>query len=365
MIYKIEIITVNATSGIEEVNNITSLVDTGFSVVEKLDESLDIGTIVLNNTDVSTPYNIFDIVDITIDSTLEYSFRIGGDSISVVGKNPLTYKHTLSLIEHTKILERELISGKTFTQPLSTTATRLTLWDVVQTLRNTVPLETNNLYPSTRLFGIPITLQTYLDSIESPEFTFKDITLRDALNDVAGYVDAVVRLDRDGNLIFDFYNELLNVISSEINILEKSKQRTADYYATDMTVDSLNIVSDKGIDGIEYYPAKNTYTSLRSDSYIFDFTKSFCPTQKPIYRINKVYVFQQLVVEDGVGTPTYVSGEYEIDITDRVLEQQAYKGLKVDSPTSLIDKRDEDNFYQSTTIYYDYGKKNIITKEAK
>lgn len=358
MDYKIIIRSVSSDN-VTTNEDITNDVNTGFSIVEKLNEELDIGSMEIAFSNRSTPYGMFDIIRILIDDVLTYSMRIGGDMVKLVSKKPLTYSHSLSLVEHTKILERIVISGKTFTQPTDG-STQLSLYDVMDTLIKVFPLETIDLNVSTRIARISGDTQTYLESVISPEFTFKDTTLREALNQCVSYVDGVIRLDENSNLTIDFYNELIDLIDEETGNYDKTRKQDIEYFATSMTVDALNIVNDNiEDDAVEVYPAPSQYISLRSDQYIFDFTKSYIPTPKKIYSLKKVNLYMALTVENSVGAPTYFSGMKEIDISPRIYEKKSYDKLDVDGFLNDTEKKIETNFLQANTVYYEYGKKNI------
>ena len=377
MTYLIELIEIDKDGNTTDT---TIYPEIGFSVVEKLNEELDIGSMELKFLNKSTPYGMFDTIRISIGGSLVYSMRIGGDSVSLASKKPLLYNHSLSLVEHTKILERVIISGKTFTQPTDG-STQLTLFDVIDTLRLVYPLETTGKIATTRLFTIPFTLETYLKTIISPEFTFKDITLREGINQVLDYVDGIARLNEDSELEVQFFNELVNLIDDETGNYNKITQQDIDFYATDMTVSALNMVNDNDeSEIIEIYPAKGAFISARSDQFVFDFTKSYIPTQKPIYKVNKVVsrigceftcrIVEEFSVEeynilvdlDGAGYVNATACQniplFGYDNTNgnaRVLEYDKYKLLDVHD----TDFDEPNKYYQSNTIYYNYGERNI------
>ena len=309
MSYTINYLTRNQSTGAITRTDFTQYVVNGFSVVEKLDESLDIGTIVLYGLPdtSSTPLAMFDTIEIKDGSTVLYSMRIAGDNVRMISKNPISYEHTLSLVEHTKILEQYIINGKTFRQPTDG-STLYTLADVIDVLNNTTPLEVIGNLSTTRLFefGISTDYFSLLDSIESPEFTFKDITFREALTQVAGYVDAIPRLKLNSSdeleLTFDFVNELKTLIASESDFLERTAQQDISLHATTIESDVLNLVNDSDLnESVEIYPTKGAYISGRSDKYIFNILDSYAPTPKKIYSIQKFYIKPKQIVVQGLG----------------------------------------------------------------
>jgi len=353
-----------SNTGVITTTNITDNVLTGFSFVEKLDDSLDIGQLVVRGLTSSTPYTMFDTIQCLYNSTEVFSLRVAGDSVSLISKRPKLYEHTLTLIEHTKILELFKISGKTFTQPTDGTI-RYYLYDVLEDLRLTTPFETASNLNTTRLFEMPVgDLKSLLETTTSPEFTFKEITFREALTQVCGYIDGIPRLVRESDgtlrLHLDFTNELQDLISSTDDFISESKTQDIEFYATQIESNALNLVSDTLLEeSVEVYPSNNNFVTARSDTFIFDFLKSYIPTPKPIYNISKLEtrVNVRVSTNSSTGDPIviYINGYYDVDITDRLLEFQNYKT----QPTDIANNMLSGVYAQSNTIYYKYGEKNI------
>ena len=359
MTYVINLI--NNDTGTPSITPVTNYVVNGFSILEKLDESLDVGVITLRGLSTATPYTMFDTIEILIGGTVIYSQRISGDNVTLISKNPLRYEHTLSLVEHTKILERFIISGKTFTQPTIAGSVRYYIYDVIDYLIKTNPLETNANLNTTRLFTIPSSGDLYdlLTTTVSPEFTFKDVTFREALNQVCGYIDGIPRLVRlfTGvlELSIDFVNELNTLISSESYFIDKKIQQETTLYATELESEALNLVNDAEIsESVEIFPSDGGYISLRKDTFLQDGydDNAYIPTNKNIYSIPKLIcrcdITSSLV---SVGT-VYQDGFIDIDITPRLVEKKIYDTLVFDGSVASTQ-------YKTTTIYYTYRSKQI------
>lgn len=342
--------------------DITDEVDIGVSIIKKLDESLDIGTLTINDTDISEPFNMFDIIVFYIDDIEKFSFRIASDSVVSTTKDNTLFSHTITLVEHTKLLERYFITGKTFTQPKN--GTRYTLYDVVNILRLTNPLELNLRIDENRPYVIPNETIGLLLNIRSPEFTFKDITLREALDSVLNYIDGISRIEfntttRENELHIDFFDEIKEQITYKTDAFSESKSQNIDLYATDANVDINNLVNENSLrEAVEVYPSEKQFITSRSTEFIWDFTTAFVPTPKPIYRISKLLVKCDITIKDGGGVTLY-NGEAEIDIADRVRELQDYKTLEITeaSQTNFLSR---ENFYKGSTVYYEYAKNNIF-----
>jgi len=186
-----------------------SRVEIDFSFVEKLDMELDEAFLVISHTKRAKPYDMFSILDLFEDDTLLFSGRISQDNVSLVSYDSLYYNHSITLIEHTKLLEKFIVTGKSFTQPTDdTTVPFYTLYDVVETLRTTSRFELVGKEQLYAPFKIPNELETELDSIIAPEFSFKDVTLREALNEVFFYLDSIVRMKRNGDIAIERFNDL-------------------------------------------------------------------------------------------------------------------------------------------------------------
>jgi hypothetical protein len=296
----------NDESGVKYASDYSAYVPKAFTYINKLDDSLDIGTITIRNLTSSEPFDLFNWIEIYdetppddyLDLTTEpiITARIFGDSVSLMSKNPVLYQHELTLVEHTKILERFIVSGKTFRQPIDKSATpRYYLYDVLQDLVDTIPLEMLSIHSDYRLFTLPTSGDNYdlWTTTKSPEFTFKDVTLREALNQVLSTVDAVARLEltSDGDLVLtaDYQNEIKDIIASESEFIDKVAQQDGEFYATDLESEALNAVGDT-YDGesIEVYPSPSSFVTPRTDDIEFNFLRSYIPTPKRIYNVNKV-----------------------------------------------------------------------------
>ena len=304
MNYTVNLISKNVNSAVTT-TNITSKVENGFSLHEKLDESLDIGSMTIPSVTRSTPYTMFDIIQVKLDGEEVFAQLIGGDTVQLVSKNPKMYKHNLSLVELTKMLELFIISGKTFTQPTDGTTT-YTLAEVITILNDTTQLELEELVDSTRLFKWDSSCDYYslLNGISSPEFTFKDMTLREALNEVCSYIGAIPRLVlNDGGILrltFDFVNELKELIESESDFVEKRTQQDIQFYSTQLESDAYNLVNDSDEnESVEIYPSDGSYTTARCDDYVFDVLKSYVPTKKNVYNATMSMKVPKLIFYKG------------------------------------------------------------------
>ena len=350
--------------------DISNNAEVDLSFVEKLDRELDEAFLVISHTDRKEQYDLYSIVDIFENNTLLFSGRVSSDLVELSSFGSELYNHNVSLIEHTKLLEKFIVKGKTFTQPANDPSTPLyTLYDVVESLRRTTLLQRIDIPDDIPLFVITSELQQELQEIIAPELSFKDVTLRQALDEVANILDSITRIDRAGTLIFDKFNELVNQIEFVTENYRK-KQDVTDY-ATFLSSEVMNPVNEsklKNINDAEYYPAKNLWTTLRSSSIgQFDFSSSFIPTAKPIYEI----LGSQMVVEikmgiseqpeETVNLPLIIDNPFvELDITENIVEKNVFDTLE-DKDPGVVDPSSLLTFEltRRNVIIYNYARKGI------
>lgn len=346
----------------------TNRVEIDLSFVEKLNRELDEGYISIPHSFRARPFSMFDIVDILWDDQLIFSGRISMDRVNVASYGDNLYNHEISLVEHTKILEKYIVKGKTFTRPIGLNVGQpYTLLSVVQILRDTTPFELDLLKTSFRPFKIPEETSNLLSSVIAPEFNFKDLTLRQALDQVASTIDSIVRMDSEGNLLINQFDKLKDKIDFVAN--DYIMSQNINDYTVSLESEMLNSVmgandlENRLLD--EVYPSENTFTTLRSNDYLFGFGDgTHIPTSRPIYRVNDVRVLVNIASItkqplDG-DVELLASDHVEISIASRVLPFEVWETLDIGFGSGLINTN---NFFKNNTFYYKYGEKNIYVGE--
>lgn len=339
--------------------DVTNSVSTGFSYVEKLDYELDFGTMILPFITREIPFPIFTTVDIYDDTILIQSMRIQDDFVEISSKSPLLYRHTISLIEHTKVLEKIYISGKTFTQPLDGVNPK-TLLDVIEELIEVTPFQLESLVGTNRPIN-NIVNSAMLDTVISPEFTFNNVNLREALNEIYSYIDAVPRLDRNNNLTFDFFNEIKTLIDDENGVVNHIRQQNIEFYATNIISDVLNPISDEDNMVTEIYPSQDLFISARSKGLLFNADEAIIPTPKKIYELINIFSELNFSIErqNDLGADEFIYNaggtiDTVFPLNRNVVEKALYDTLPTyKTDASVI------NLAKENTNFYTYGEKNI------
>lgn len=343
--------------------DISNTCEVDLSFVEKLDMELDEAFLVLGHTNRANPYEMFSVVDIFENNTLLFSGRVSQDNVELSSFYDEIYNHRITLIEHTKLLEKFIITGKSFTQPLpETDESPYTLLDVVEILQKTTPLELVGLEDFIQPFKIPQETENLLDGVISPEFNFKDINLREALNEVFFYLNGIARVDRKGDVYIERFNDLKN----EIDFVTENykKDQNIANYSTMMSTDILNSVNTEvgfAEYNAEFYPGRDLWTTPRSDTLSqFDFERSFVPTPKPIYQVENLFTKIEVVATEdstaagGTITTLIDDDDYTVDLRRSIVEKAVYDSLGDEFTTNFLEET------KRNTIYYRYGTRNIF-----
>ena len=356
----------------------TAKTSDGLSWVNNLDEELDSGQLDLVWTELSTAFPPFTAVGFHDKGSLIEGLVISEDNVTVQSKNPLLYKHELQLIEPTKYLERFSIDGKTFTQPISDNSTygEYTLYDVVKIIRDVTPIRTIdefefNYLIDRNLFTIPDDTKQELEAIEAPEMVFKESTLREALDQVASYLNANVYLTSQNELKLNYFNDIKEEVDKEF--IERTLNRNVEYYSTNMETNVMNAVSkyERGGMNSAYEPAYGAFSSSRTDDVLWNYTDSYFKTEYPIYDVKSITFYSKIRIRkeevdqiESDGSFTWSTSEaattkyMQLPVGKKIVEEAYAKTLKpAGSYSKLVENIETD--YADGVMVYTYGKKNI------
>ena len=173
--------------------------------------------------------------------------------------------HKVRLIEQTKILEKIDCEGLSFVRSLADT-TQDTIKTVVERLNNIHKVYANG----NDIFLLPVTLATYLDKIDAPEFEFESgLNMLEVLKEVGQFVGGMPRLTGENynTLTFDFYNRQKDEIIIDAYEMIEDDQSEEDYCQT--AGDNFdNVYSDKPGTNIVTHPYKGGYITPRSTTNV-------------------------------------------------------------------------------------------------
>ena len=208
-------------------------------------------------------------------------------------------------------------------------------------------------------FNLSDDTRARIAQVKSPEFTFQNYTLYDALKEVANYVSAIVYLgESDFNTIhFYFYDQ---VITNTIEFVDQEQTEYLDGFTDGFEINASNVIRDDDQLYAIHEPDQFGWLTVRANneeraSQIFD-NQTAIHLQHPIYKPIQVLVrglaFDML--DESLNTVNFPNTTIW-DITDYVVESQRYNTLESEEVTNARGtvKR------KSNTVYYTQGQPYI------
>lgn len=348
----------------------------GLSMLDALDESLDTATVIIAPAWRKEVFPMWENVWLTIDGTTR-SYMVSEDSVDMISKQPLLFKHTVQLIEPTKYLDVLPCDNLTFTKPSNQLSypddlegKNASLWHVLRRIRMCAQLRLENAtepFP----FEIDPAVESELKSIEAPQFFLNVGNIRDAVNQVFKYINAVARcwIAEDGTLMltYDRFNQRNNLISDNHVDLTKgfitnygASQSIQDYASEVQTyVSNLTTDSENADQAVIVYPAEGNWASVRSeDNGGVLTTENMCIfTPSPISKVIKLEMWLGFGRHVGVWID---KKNASADVTELLVTSEVYKTLERKTEWELVTHTDGTQEWKpiklgkDCAIVYDY-----------
>jgi hypothetical protein len=245
-----------------------------------------------------------------------------------------------------------------FEQPDQATLTEFVV-NVAQVADNNLEIKLDQVVDKLLQFHPQFTLsettRTRISQIKSPEFTFQNYTLYDALKEVANYRSAIVYLGEDdfSTIHFYFYDQVLN---ETIDFADQEQTEYLDGFTDGFEINATNVIRDDDQLFAIYEPDQLSFMTVRGTSdergvQIID-TQTALQLEHGIYRPIQVRV-KGLAFEmrDESNQVVNFPNTQVWDITSYVVEQQRYNTFETEEVTNGrgVFKR------KSNTIYYVQG----------
>ena len=165
----------------------------GVPLIECVDNSLDSFTFTSMGLDTKEPFRRYDIVNFTItdNKVSEYEMLVQSDHVETLSRQFQTYKHTVTAIELTKILEKTKIFNLNLTNPNDTLLDQFK--KAINNAELIVGFETDTLsYNRKCRFSISPELSALLNGVPGQDFYNGDTDLRTVLDNILSAVNARV-----------------------------------------------------------------------------------------------------------------------------------------------------------------------------
>ena len=230
---------------------------------------------------------------------------------------------------------------------------RYTLWDMLSIVRAVVPIESKFYHDNyqTRLFDIDTNYETVFKKIEMPQMFFQKQTLRQVLNTLFKYINAISRLQYNESdydiLTIDEFNKITGSFNL-LSIIDYSSEQNAQNYAT-MAVTYLekSLQTNFRENASVISPSSNSFKTVRATNIQLtqDDGNFSLPLEYEMYEPTKIEVEipyvelrQARSLDSGMTTMSNAIKLLEnkkIDLTNRFLNRDFWnlKNYTVDFPT--------------------------------
>lgn len=228
----------------------------------------------------------------------------------------------------------------------------LPTWNIASVIDRLLTIAEPLRRGETERFSLDETIQTQLEEIEAPEFAFTTDTLREALNQIGGFIHAMPRLKRKYDstgttfeyvVSFDFYGGMEMSSAASYPYVAESYGADIESYATKLDSQANNLVNSmQDGSGTITEPYYDGYKTVRTETAYARISDSgmIIETQFPIYDV--------ISVKAGIlPGQTYEGG----DITPYVFESSDYSRM------SSVD--DTYPYAKMYAVYFTQGEKNI------
>lgn len=295
------------------------------------------------------------------DSIVRYYF--GNDSVKQFTYcKPVYYKHAITLIEPTTMLQRLFVYGKSFTQPTDSSMVNYYIDDMIRIL-----LEVTPLHPigTPQTYFLDESIAKRLHAVTPVEFSWSNrITLYEALQDIGYAVGGIPRLipskddDRVWNVVtFDFYEDDQGEVKN-LNRTDYNADLNMDYCASDLVTSAENVTTNIPIT----VPSNLGFVSVRNESTKVTDESSYIELPSGIEKIEKVEMLipdysYNLVIQDYKEWKEHTGvndGEITVNITDWVVTQGEFDLLPAKAPESGYKPKGKNNVF-----YWEHGANKI------
>ncbi|MCK9320214.1 hypothetical protein, partial [Methanoculleus sp.] len=205
---------------------------------------------------------------------------------------------------------------------------RYTLYDMIQRIRNVVPLERSYYHEDTRIFDLDDDLVTRFQNIEMPQMFIQKQTLRQTLNTMFKYINAISRLhymsESNDVLSIDEFNKITGTFDGANIISFESQQDTQQYGTKAISWLEQSLQSNFRDNPSVKTPAQDLYKTVRASSIQMTDESYEIKLEKPIYELSKFEVKIpeiEITVESTTTPNTFTYTDVVLDITHRIIEK--------------------------------------------
>lgn len=226
---------------------------------------------------------------------------------------------------------------------------KYTLYDYVDRIKNVVPLETQRYHSETRLFNLEPSLVERFKQVEMPQIFITQMTLRQTLNTIFKFVNAIMRLeyvmDDYDTLTIDEFNKVIGSFELTQMVDFKTSQNIQGYGTKVVSWLENTLQANFRDNPTVKTPANNYFKTVRAKNVQLTETQGgfILPLDGgEIYELTKLTATIPRIEYGGTTlgnpNPMVVETLFEVDLTSRIipLEEWDLKEITNDFPAYSV-----------------------------
>ena len=288
------------------------------NLVEKIDKTLDYGSIQFRDQQAASYRGYVDIGVSDGVNTKWYYFLISGDDSQFLRDG--FYLHKVDLVELTYLLNEFTESTRVLTQ----TDPPESAYETMLKWQHTIPFTRFEDLETSRAFIWDDATENYFRNVSLPEMKLDRKNLHEMLQEAFEYFDAIPRLTKVNNYLVlkaDFVNRIGNLIDPDR--IGEMERFNINEYGTNLDLHLENLY-DRRTSVVE--PSPNGFKPLDGKDGLYKEDTAFINTEFPILDV------EELVVRVEVQPEGMTVQEYELDLKSYILEKNQWE-LLTDAPS--------------------------------
>jgi len=251
----------------------------------------------------------------------------------------------------------------------------ISLLDALNIVRDSKPFESKLYHEATRLFNIDESITSYLSKIELPQMFLQKATMRQILNTMFSYINAISRFIYNSEdidtLSMDEFNKVIGSFDIQDVIAFSSNQEATTFYNQGV-VWGERMLPTSFEEETMVSPAENLYKTVRSMQIQLKDTNFGIQLEAELYQPKLFSVmidqvkFQAMVGEEN----DFVFNNFVLDLTPRFINREEWqlKLTTVNFPTTVIEPFFGENLglrqNKVSNLYWQQGSKKIEFAEV-
>ena len=251
----------------------------------------------------------------------------------------------------------------------------LSVLDAINIIRDSKPFESKIYHEQTRLFNIDPTIEPYLASVEMPQMFLQKATMRQILNTIFSYVNAISRFyynsEEIDTLSMDEFNKVIGDFTIEDVVAYGSSQEASKLFNQGI-VWGERVLPSSFDEETTTTPAENLYKTVRSTQIQLTDTHFSLPLETELYQPVKFFnKIEEVRLHSPVSSANdIVLSNFALDLSARFINREEWllKLGTVNFPTTEISPLFGETLglreNRVSNLYWQQGSKKIDLSEV-